>query len=200
MKKKTGYIGDFSLVPKLNCIFQYGIYGMFGKKTEPSMTLETPPCSIRNTSTHSWWMFHCHVSFCGDEILPSYMGIISINHEIRIPSLNNHNQDSMESKGHRVFFVAQMGTMEWCCISPPSTSHFVNRLFEGSEPGFFLPEKHKLALKKMAKVDMAPNFTRSALRGAWGKPLANKKLVKTQQKFRKKKNHDHLSWMDTWIH
>ena len=27
--------------------------------------LENPKCSIGNTSTHSWWMFHCHVSFRG---------------------------------------------------------------------------------------------------------------------------------------
>ena len=37
-----------------------------------------------------------------DEILPSYVGIITINHEIRIPSINN--QDSMEVKAPGVFF------------------------------------------------------------------------------------------------
>ena len=33
------------------------------------------------------------LGYIGDEILPNYMGIL-INHDIRIPSLNN--QDSME--------------------------------------------------------------------------------------------------------
>ena len=44
--------------------------------------------------------------FVGDEILSSCMGII-INHEIRIPELNN--QYFMESKRFFSFFVAHMG-------------------------------------------------------------------------------------------
>ena len=40
----------------------------------------------------------------GDEILPSYVGIIQRKHEIRIPELSN--LDSMASK--TVFFVAQI--------------------------------------------------------------------------------------------
>jgi len=43
--------------------------------------------------------------FVGDKILPRYMGITYVNHEIRIPFFNN--QDSMESRLF-VFFVAQL--------------------------------------------------------------------------------------------
>ena len=36
------------------------------------------------------WLFRVYV---GDEILPNYVGDYFINHEIRIPSLNNHFAD-----------------------------------------------------------------------------------------------------------
>ena len=48
-------------------------------------------------------------------ILPSYLGIVSINHEIRIPSLTN--QDSMESK--RCFFRGSGGVvfLQKACVN-----------------------------------------------------------------------------------
>ena len=56
------------------------------------------PCQLSHEKKGPW-LFR---GFVGDEKLPSYIGIIEIKHEIRIPSLNNI---IMESR--RFFFVAE---------------------------------------------------------------------------------------------
>ena len=53
------------------------------------------------------WLFEI-----GDEKLPSYIEIV-INHEIRIPF--STNQDSMESKGPRVSFMAHVSLWQGRC-------------------------------------------------------------------------------------
>ena len=60
-----------------------------GKETSEDVgVLEGLAKKLSHEKNHGW------LAYIGDEILPSYIGII-INHEIRIPITN---QDSMESK------------------------------------------------------------------------------------------------------
>ena len=54
------------------------------------------------------------LGYIGDDILPSYVGIISINHEIRIPFLNNQD-DSWQLCELFFLSVAQMSFLSWLC-------------------------------------------------------------------------------------